>query len=476
MARERSDRMNFSLSDLWNWRGTVGRGKYLLMGLVLFGVKHNLDRFVATVYFKRSWSLFNYWVFGELPNVSVAPLDYKKFYATLILIAIPFIWAGVVLTLRRLRSAGLPPWLVFVFFFPFINVLFFLLLSVLPARGRANADTDTNLASGVKSAVERIIPHSAFGSAVLGVLLTAALAVGVTLWSVNGLGNYGWGLFVGLPFCLGLTSVLVYGYHQTRSLGSCLVVSQLSVAVVSLALFAFAIEGLICLIMAAPLGFALALFGGFMGYIIQRRDTPVVESPHGSTAHAFAIVLLALPAVMLLEHSLRLERPLRAVRTSIVIDAPPERVWPKLVAFSELPPPQEKLFQTGIAYPVRAEIQGQGVGAVRHCVFSTGAFVEPIEVWDEPRLLKFGVTAQPPIMDEMSPYPHLSPPHLNNYLHSRQGQFLLTPLSGGRTLLEGTTWYQNSFWPGVYWNRWSDYIIGRIHLRVLDHIKNLSER
>jgi hypothetical protein len=110
-------------------------------------------------------------------------------------------------------------------------------------------------------------------------------------------------------------------------------------------------------------------------------------------------------------------------------------------------------------------------------VFSTGAFVEPIEVWDEPRLLKFGVTAQPPIMDEMSPYPHLTPPHLNNYLHSRQGQFLLTPLPGGRqTMLEGTTWYQNSFWPGAYWNRWSDYIIGRIHMRVLNHIKNLAER
>ncbi|HLL14452.1 MAG TPA: hypothetical protein VK388_05285 [Pyrinomonadaceae bacterium] len=150
---------------------------------------------------------------------------------------------------------------------------------------------------------------------------------------------------------------------------------------------------------------------------------------------------------------------------------------PKLVAFSKLPPPEERLFKTGIAFPVRAESEGHGVGAVRHCVFSNGAFVEPIEVWDEPRLLKFGVTAQPPIMDEMSPYPHLSPPHLNNYLQSRRGQFLLTLLAGGqRTLLEGTTWYENNFWPGVYWNRWSDYIIGRIHARVLGHIKNLAEK
>src|SRR2546430_5741809 len=36
-------------------------------------------------------------------------------------------------------------------------------------------------------------------------------------------------------------------------------------------------------------------------------------------------------------------------------------------------------------------------------VFSTGPFVEPIEVWDEPRLLKFGVTANPAPLDELTP-------------------------------------------------------------------------
>jgi hypothetical protein len=48
-------------------------------------------------------------------------------------------------------------------------------------------------------------------------------------------------------------------------------------------------------------------------------------------------------------------------------------------------------------------------------------------------------------------------------------------LPDGKTLLEGTTWYQNRFWPAVYWHFWSDYIIHRIHQRVLVHIKTLSE-
>jgi len=38
--------------------------------------------------------------------------------------------------------------------------------------------------------------------------------------------------------------------------------------------------------------------------------------------------------------------------------------------------------------PIRAEIFGSGPGAIRHCTFSTGPFVEPIEVWSgvQPRL------------------------------------------------------------------------------------------
>jgi hypothetical protein len=30
-------------------------------------------------------------------------------------------------------------------------------------------------------------------------------------------------------------------------------------------------------------------------------------------------------------------------------------------------------------------------------------------------------------------------------------------------------------WPAPYWNVWSDYIIHRIHRRVLEHIKKLAE-
>jgi len=167
--------------------------------------------------------------------------------------------------------------------------------------------------------------------------------------------------------------------------------------------------------------------------------------------------------------------PLYAVKTSILINAKPEAVWNNVVSFAQLDQPTELIFKTGIAYPIHAKIEGTGVGAVRHCVFSTGEFVEPITVWDQPRLLAFSVSGQPPTMEEMSIYRDLHPPHLERYLISKRGQFELKALPDGKTLLEGTTWYQNRYWPGVYWHLWSDAIIHRIHSRVLNHIKNLSE-
>jgi hypothetical protein len=101
--------------------------------------------------------------------------------------------------------------------------------------------------------------------------------------------------------------------------------------------------------------------------------------------------------------------------------------------------------------------------------------VEPIEVWDEPRLLRFSVTQNPAPLREWSPYGELDLPHLHGYMISKQGEFRLERMENGQTLLRGTTWYQHGLWPAEYWRWWSDAIIHRIHLRVLRHVKELSE-
>jgi hypothetical protein len=222
--------------------------------------------------------------------------------------------------------------------------------------------------------------------------------------------------------------------------------------------------------MAAPLAVPFALGGAIVAYAIQRSS-----SRRRQTSQLLPAVLLVLPALIVAERATLPEPPVFAVRTALEIEAPPEAVWRHVVSFPELPPPTEFLFRMGIAYPMKAEIHGEGVGAERHCVFSTGSFVEPIEIWDEPRLLRFSVTSNPAPMEEWTPYEEVHPPHLEGFLVSNGGQFHLERLPGGRTRLEGTTWYRHSLYPAAYWRVWSDWIIHKIHLRVLGHIKGRVE-
>jgi len=461
--------MKITFGDLWRPSGTIDRGKYALVGALGFALKHNLDRIVATYGFHRPWSLFNYWVPArDVARIGELRRNEAAFLETMVALALPFVWVGVVLTLKRLRSAKLPPSLVVLFFVPFANLLFFLVLCLWPERDFAGAEQQDR---PKHSFLARIVPEGTVGSASVSLLLTAPIGLAMVLLGVKLLQNYGWGLFVALPFTMGFAAALVYGVHQPRRLRDCIGVALLSAALLGAGLLTLALEGVVCLIMAMPIALPLAAFGGACAYLVQRRRWFPSRAPA-----LLSILFVFVSGLQWTEHAVAPPPDTFIARSEIDIHASPQEVWRQVVAFAEIPPPTEWLFRAGIAYPIRAEMIGNGPGAERHCVFSTGAFVEPIEVWDEPRRLKFSVTSNPAPMEEWTPYSHIEPPHLHGFLVSKGGQFRLTPLPNGGTRLEGTTWYQHGLWPAAYWQLWSDAIIHRIHLRVLRHIRDEVEK
>jgi hypothetical protein len=466
--------MRITFSDLWRPSGSIDRGTYALVGTVGFILKNNLDRFVAAYFFHYYWGFFNYWApLREVARVTQLRGRDAVFLETMVAMALPFIWVGVVMTLKRLRSAGLPLGLVTLFFVPFVNLVFFLVLSLWPERetkniNRGHREPQRNV---TESVLARAVPHSAIGSAAAALVITVPIGLIMAVLGTKLLVTYGWGLFVALPFVVGFAAAIIYGIHEPRSLGACMAVACLSVGILGVSLLAFAIEGLICLIMALPIALPLAAFGGTCGYFVQRWRWSQAGAP------AFlSLVLLFVPGVQWTEHVSPASNPTFEVRSALDIDAPPEQVWKQVVTFSEIPPPAEWIFRAGVAYPIRAQILGNGPAAERHCVLSTGSLVEPIEIWDEPHQLKFSVSANPPPMQEWSPYARLDTPHLHGFLVSSGGQFLLTPLPNGGTRLEGTTWYRHGLAPAGYWRVWSDMIIHKIHMRVLRHIKEQAER
>ncbi|TDD94951.1 hypothetical protein E0F76_15590 [Flavobacterium cellulosilyticum] len=300
----------------------------------------------------------------------------------------------------------------------------------------------------------------------VSVIITVCIAGILSLWGIYGIGEYGIALFMLTPFLIGFCSTFLYGYKNRIKKSDAIWIGFTTLAICTLALIVFAMEGLICIVMAAPIGILFTWIGSLIGYSF-------LKSSKNTTSSALLILIAIIPLTSFVEN--KIEPELTSVSTSIIINAKPMEVWKNVIEFPELDKPTEFIFKTGIAYPINAKIVGNGIGSVRHCNFTTGSFVEPVTVWNNGKLLKFNVLEQPAPMKELS-FWNIDAPHLHDYFVSKKGQFKLTELKNGNTLLEGTTWYYHNIKPAFYWQIWSNLIIHTIHDRVLIHIKKNSEK
>jgi hypothetical protein len=442
---------------LWRLEGTIDRRTYAAGGAIALAIKFSIEWLVARFAFDRNWTPLHYWQVLRPTRRHPWQADTDTtMLLVLLAIALPFLWFGVTMTLLRLREAGRSAAWVILFFMPGVNLLVFAALLLLAPR-RIAAPVSLDLLDR-----DRVVE-----SAALAAIVSTILALTIAYLSSVVFQTYGLALFAGLPFLVGFVGAAVHGTRVRRSIAQCFAIAMIVLGMVGGAMLAFAWEGLLCLVMALPLAITMALIGAAIGYLVQPARRP---------RSGLAVVALPalLPLLVALEAALPPRAPQYAVRTSIEVDAPPSRVWDHVIAFREIDETPEWYFRAGIAYPLRAKIVGTGIGAKRYCIFTTGAFVEPIEVWDPPRRLKFSVTSNPPPMRELSPYANVRSAHLDGFLTSHGGQLDLEPLPGGRTRLTGTTWYQHHLWPASYWRLFSDAILHRIHLRVLRHIARLS--
>jgi len=301
----------------------------------------------------------------------------------------------------------------------------------------------------------------------IGIALSVSLILGYL--SIEVFGDYGWSVFILIPFLLGYIPNFYVLRYDELTLQHVLTNTLFSLLLAHIFLLIFAIEGLICLTMAFPLTFTFAYIGGIIAYHTQKYNKR--KTPKGKV-----ISILILSFCFLGFDYSNSEEQMLFVSSEVAIDAPIEEVWKNVITFDKIKEPSEFIFKTGVAYPTEAKIEGTGVGAIRYCNFTTGSFVEPITTWNEPSLLQFSVKEQPSPMSELNPFHNdVHPPHLNGYFNSQKGEFRLTELENELTKLEGTTWYYLDIHPNFYWKMWSDMIIHKIHLRVLDHIKENAE-
>jgi hypothetical protein len=437
--------------------GSVDRATYALVGVVLAVLKYAVEAGVLRAAAGRPLSPLDFVSPSLLVRSRLLEGTPQWLAWAFFLWSLPFIWIALSMSVRRAAAAGLSPWLGVTVLLPVVNLVTMVALACLPDR---RAEPPVAAAAGPGGLDDLAAVRA----------VAAAVAVGFVtfLVGVYAFKTYGAVLFFGTPLVMGMVAGFLANRPVARSTAATLRIGLLVMVLAGGVLLAFAYEGLICLVMAAPIVMPLAIAGALLGKWIAEATT---------AGFAGAVPLVLLLPLLSGAESLVAPLPEYEVLTTVEVDAAPAAVWRHVVEFPDLEPPTDWFFRCGIACPLRARIEGAGPGAIRHCEFTTGDFVEPITVWDEPRRLAFDVTSQPDPMVELSPWRHVHPPHLHDHsLRSRRGEFRLVDLGDGRTRLEGRTWYTFAMHPQAYWTLWSDFTIHRIHRRVLEHVKRLAER
>ena len=240
---------------------------YAFSGFTLMIVKYSVEalviwQFTATVFWP--WDFVNPLLSARAELLQPAPewLPWALFLWTL-----PFLWIAVSMSVRRVADTGNSPWLGFVVLIPIINLGFMLAMCFVPSQPGVHWATGTRTESDADRTRSAVIAVSY--SLILG---------GLMLWlSVYVFSTYGASLFLGTPFLMSATASYFYNRVHARSYQSSIGIGLASVTVGGLALLLFALEGLVCVAMAAPLMLPIGAMGGVMGKAIA--DASLVRMP-----------------------------------------------------------------------------------------------------------------------------------------------------------------------------------------------------
>ena len=464
------------LARLFAFSARVDRRTYAAWGFGLTLFKYLADALIVWLVAGVLWTPLDY-VNPLFSGRQEALGDISAWFQIgMALWSLPFLWIGVSMTMRRALDADLSPWFAVLFFVPLINYLLMLLFCVLPSGPRPGPVALDTHPRDPAARLERA--DTILGKLIAAVGLSALIPVLGVAVAGQVFESYAFSVFLALPFLLGASAGFLFNRPVVQPLSTTLGVAALALLVSAGFLLGFALEGVLCLAMVLPIAAVVVCLGAAFGRVVAGARRPDGAAAAGVAPLGLGLLLVPLGAWV----EKRLERPAGfEARSSVVIAASPAEVWPNVIAFRELDEPRWALFRLGIAYPVRAVIEGEGVGAVRHCEFSTGPFVEPITVWEPPSAarpdgrLAFDVRSHPAPMHEWSPYRGLAPPHLDEFFRSVRGEFRLVALPDGRTRLEGSTWYELRLRPAGYWRLWSDWLVHRIHGRVFEAIRAQTE-
>lgn len=261
-------------------------------------------------------------------------------------------------------------------------------------------------------------------------------------------------VFVIVPLMMGIISSWFWTKAQIKS-KALAGYSVLNGTIAIFLSFIFLGEGIICLLIVSPLIFAFVITGAFVGKRMFTKNNQKLN-----------VSVFSLLFIVFLTDSLSEHHYVNLVADEIVVNASPQEIWKNVVAFDKIEKKDDYwLFQIGMPSPMQTTVDGYHKGASRKCIFSNGyIFDEKIVTYKPNEDLTFDIVGQP--LD----------PEIMGHIDILRGQFLLKDNGNGTTTLIGNSWYKLHVFPVWYYDIWAKSITRNVHLRVMEHIKLLSEK
>jgi hypothetical protein len=278
-------------------------------------------------------------------------------------------------------------------------------------------------------------------------------------------GEYGWTLFLIIPFSIGISCGYYSQRFRSRSFlkGTALVLGILTV--ISAALFSMGIEGSICILMAEGLLVLPAFLGTIVGYFVRNMYKTyiigLVVLLNTSFSYYDAVDTSVIEST--------------AVET-ITVNASCEKLWHVITHPVAFTAHSNLFFQAGVSYPTTMQLAYNEKGkCFLNCRLNNGFASLEIEKLDSLSRMRFRIPDQVQHMKELTFYDSLDAPHLKGYFDATYGEFMISPLKENQCTLSATTHYRYRITPAFYWRWWSDYLVNTMHRSVLDDIKTLAE-
>lgn len=228
-------------------------------------------------------------------------------------------------------------------------------------------------------------------------------------------------------------------------------------------------EGVICIVMLAPLW----LLFGLLGAWIMRR-----QRHWGIDPNTFQSSLLFLPLFAgTIEAQVPVPHDRYAVVREIVIEATPEEIWPYAVANAHIAESEGRWTFTqdvlGIPRPRATTLSGTGKGAVRTAYWGDKInFEERITRWQPGRVLGWAFAFTNSSLQDYTDK-HISPD--GEFLKIDSGDYTLTRLSPTTTRLSLRTNYIAKTHLNAYAAFWGEVMLGDVQSNVITIIKQRAE-